>query len=367
MSWNSNNGGPWKPQGQGPWGQPGNQNGQKPNDFEEAIRKFKEALRDLIPFGAGGGGGAGLGGRGVGVGILVAIIGWIAWASFYTVQTKEVALNLVLGRYVGANPAGLHANWPWPIGHVIKVPVWDQQITEVGTRSGVDISAETQMLTGDQNIVDVKFRISWQIDPLHPENYVFNVLNPRETVKAVAESVMREVVGLKTIDGIFTVDRAAVETDVLTRMQKVLDGYGVGAIIKQVQLQAVDAPAQVISAYRDVTAAQQDLQSEVNEAEKYAASKVPGAQGEASQIRAKANAYKEQTVAEAIGQTSRYEQVYAQYKLAPAVTRERIYIETMERALAGMAKTIVDADLRNSPLMLLGQDALSPKATGSAK
>ena len=191
----------------------------------------------------------------------------------------------MFGRYTGKTAAGLNTNWPWPIGSVIKVPVWDQQITEVGYRSlggSTDIPEESQMLTGDKNIVDVHFRVNWQIDPANPEDYVFNILNPRETVKAVAESIMREVVGLKTIDGILTTDRKSVETDVQKRMQEVLDGYRAGVLVKQVQLQSVDAPSQVLSAYRDVTAAQQDQQRAVNEAETYANKVVPEAEGGAA-------------------------------------------------------------------------------------
>ena len=177
---------------------------------------------------------------------LAAVLLWFAWGTFYTVQPNEVGINLVFGRYTGKTAAGLNTNWPWPIGSVIKVPVWDQQITEVGYRSlggSADIPEESQMLTGDKNIVDVHFRVNWQIDPAKPEDYVFNILNPRETVKAVAESIMREVVGLKTIDGILTTDRESVEADVQKRMQNVLDGYRAGVLVKQVQLQSVDAPS----------------------------------------------------------------------------------------------------------------------------
>ena len=221
-------------------------------------------------------------------------------------QPNEVGLNLVFGRYTGKTAPGLNMNWPWPIGNVIHVPVADQQITEVGYRGDAQLDnlAESQMLTGDQNIVNVHFRVIWQIDPAHPEDYVFNVLNPRDTVKAVAESIMREVVGLKTIDGILTSDRKSIEPDVQTRMQKVLDDYKVGVLVRQVQLQSVDAPAQVISAYRDVTAAQQDQQRSVNDAETYANRVVPEAEGQASRILAEAKAYQQQTMLEAKGQTA---------------------------------------------------------------
>ena len=290
---------------------------QPPGELEEIIRRVQDALGKLTPGGSGGAGGKGLGGGGVLFVVLAALLLWFAWGTFYTVQPSEVGINLVFGRYTGKTAAGLNTNWPWPIGTVIKVPVWDQQITEVGYRSlgsNADIPEESQMLTGDKNIVDVHFRVNWQIDPAKPEDYVFNILNPRETVKAVAESIMREVVGLKTIDGILTTDRKSVETDVQKRMQDLLELYRAGVLVKQVQLQSVDAPSQVISAYRDVTAAQQDQQRAVNEAETYANKVVPEAEGGAARIVAEANAYREQTILEAKGQTARYKQIYEQYK-----------------------------------------------------
>jgi modulator of FtsH protease HflK len=367
MSWNNQGGGPWRSPGQGPWGQgPGGPS--QPNDLEEAIRRFQEGLRGLMPGGLGGAGG--LTGRGLAVLALVAVLLWLAFGTFYTVQPNEVGLNLVFGRYTGKTAPGLNTNWPWPIGSVIKVPVSDQQITEVGYRGearGADNLVESQMLTGDQNIVTVHFRVSWQIDPAHPEDYEFNVLNPRETVKAVAESIMREVVGLKTIDGILTSDRKSIEPDVQSRMQKVLDDYHAGVLVKQVQLQSVDAPAQVISAYRDVTAAQQDLQRAVNDAETYANRVVPEAEGRAAAIVAGSNAYKAQTILEATGQTQRYNQIYAQYKNAPAVTRERMYLETMERVLGGMSKTILDSAGGSPPVPYIALDPLQNKPAGAAK
>ena len=347
MSWNNQGGGQRRSPGRGPWGQ-GPFGPQPPSDLEEIIRRVQEALGKLTPGGSGAGG-KGLGGRGALFVLLAALLVWFAWGTFYTVQPSEVGINLVFGRYTGKTAAGLNTNWPWPIGSVIKVPVWDQQITEVGYRSlggSGDIPEESQMLTGDKNIVDVHFRVNWQIDPAKPEDYVFNILGPRETVKAVAESIMREVVGLKTIDGILTTDRASVEADVQKRMQDLLNTYRAGVLVKQVQLQSVDAPSEVLSAYRDVTAAQQDQQRAVNEAETYANKVVPEAEGGAARIVAEAKAYREQTILEAKGQTSRYTQIYDQYKKAPGVTRERMYLETMEHVLGPMDKTIVEFELR---------------------
>jgi len=362
MSWNNQGGGPWRSQGQGPWGQgPGGI--QPPNDLEEALRRLQDAIRSILP------GGGGFAGRGLLFVILPLLLLWLAWDTFYTVQPNEVGINLVFGKYAGKTPAGLNYNWPWPIGSVIKVPVFDQKITEVGYRgdTGTEILAESLMLTGDQNIVNVKFRVAWQIDPAAPEDYVFNIRRPDLAVKAVAESIMREVVGLKTIDGILTTDRKSIEPDAQSRMQKVLNAYKAGVLVKQVQLQSVDAPQQVLSAYRDVTAAQQDQQRAVNEADTYANRVVPEAEGGAARIKAEANAYLEQTVADARGQTSRYNQIYAQYKNAPGVTRERMYLETMERVLGSMNKTIIDASGVNAPVPYISLDALQPKAAGAAK
>ena len=171
MSWNNQGGGPWRSQGRGPWGQ-GPRGSQPPGDLEDIIRRIQETLGKLIPGGSGPSG-KGLGGGGALFLLLAALLLWFAWGTFYTVQPSEVGVNLVFGRYTGKTAAGLNTNWPWPIGSVIKVPVWDQQITEVGYRSlggGEDIPEESQMLTGDKNIVDVHFRVNWQIDPAKPED-----------------------------------------------------------------------------------------------------------------------------------------------------------------------------------------------------
>jgi membrane protease subunit HflK len=369
MSWNNQGGGPWR-SNQGPWGGGPSGGGiQPPGDLEEALRRLQASLRGILP------GGGGFAGRGVVFILLVAILLWFAWG-FYTVQPNEIGINLVFGRNAGKTIAGLNYNWAWPVGSVIKVPVTDQKITEVGYRSEQDAETgrnraqapeESLMLTADQNIVDVQFRVSWQIDPARPDDFVFNIRHPEAAVKAVAESVMREVVGLKTIDGILTTDRKSIEPDVQSRMQKVLNDYGAGVLVLQVQLQSVDAPAQVLDAYRDVTAAQQDQQRTVNDAETYANKRVPEAEGDAARIRLEAQAFRQQTVAEATGQTSRFNQVYAQYKNAPAVIRERMYLETMERILAGMDKTILDTSGVAAPVPYLPLDQLRNKPAGAVK
>jgi modulator of FtsH protease HflK len=205
-----------------------------------------------------------------------------------------------------------------------------------------DVPEESLMLTGDENIVDVDFAVLWKVKPTGVGNYLFNIQNPEGTVKAVAESVMREVIGRSDIEPILTGARQNTENAVHDLLQKTLDSYGAGIVIQQIQLQKVDPPAQVIDAFRDVQAARADLERSVNEAQTYANTVVPEARGRVAQITQAAEAYRSQTVAEATGQTSRFVKIYDQYKKAPELTRERMYLETMERVLGGSEKVIVD-------------------------
>jgi membrane protease subunit HflK len=205
------------------------------------------------------------------------------------------------------------------------------------------VPEESLMLTGDENIVDVDFSVLWRVKPTGVGEYLFNIQNPEGTVKAVAESAMREVVGRSEIQPILTGARQTTETAVQDLMQKTLDNYGAGILVQQVQLQKVDPPAQVIDAFRDVQAARADLERAVNEAQTYTNRVVPEARGRVAQITQAAEGYRQQTVAEATGQTSRFLQIYEQYKKAPDVTRERMYLETMERVLGGADKIIIDS------------------------
>jgi membrane protease subunit HflK len=205
-----------------------------------------------------------------------------------------------------------------------------------------DVPEESLMLTGDENIVDVDFTVLWRIKPDGVGDYLFNIQNPEGTVKAVAESAMREVIGRSEIAPILTGSRAATETAVHDLMQKTLDDYRSGILIQQLQMQKVDLPAQVIDSFRDVQAAQADQQRVQNEAQAYANRIVPEARGRSAQIMQGAEGYKSQAVAEAKGQTSRFLKVYEEYKKAPEVTRERLYLEYMERIFANTDKVIVD-------------------------
>jgi len=293
--------------------------------------------------------GGNLGGRGLIIGILALIFIWLM-TGWYIVRPNEVGLNLRFGKYIGKTGEGLNYNWPYPIGSVIKPQVTNVITTEVGFRTvesvrtsrQTDVAEESLMLTGDENIVDIDVIVQWQIDPAAPENYVFNIQDPPGTVKAVAESAMREVIGRRNIQPVLTTDRAAIETEVRHLMQDTLNTYRAGVQIRLVQLQKVDPPQQVIDAFRDVQAARADQERLRNEAETYANRVVPESRGRAAQLVQSAEAFKDQTVNEALGQISRFNSVYEQYKNAPAVTRERLFLETMERVFGGMDKVILD-------------------------
>lgn len=293
--------------------------------------------------------GGNLGGRGIILGILVLIAIWLM-TGWYIVRPNEVGLNLRFGKFIGKTGEGLNYNWPYPIGSVIKPQVTNVSTTEVGFRTvesvrtsrQTDVNEESLMLTGDENIVDIDFIVQWQIDPAAPEAYVFNIQDPPGTVKAVAESAMREIIGRRNIQPVLTTDRGAIETETRQLMQDTLNTYKAGVTIRLVQLQKVDPPQQVIDAFRDVQAARADQERLQNEAQTYANRVVPEARGRAAQLVQAAEAFREQTVAEAYGQVSRFNSVYEQYKAAPGVTRERLFLETMERVLGGADKIILD-------------------------
>jgi membrane protease subunit HflK len=239
----------------------------------------------------------------------------------------------------------LHFRQPYPIEEVRLPKVTRQNIIEVGMRSSegprgvLRVPEESLMLTGDENIVDINFVVFWRIKDA--TKYLFNIQKPEVTVKEVAESAMRDIVGQSNIQPLLTGARQKTEQAVLKLMQNVLDFYGAGVSIDQVQLQKVDPPTQVIDAFRDVQAARADKERLQNEAGSYANRVVPEARGEAERILQSARAYKEQTVAEATGQAARFLKVFEEYKKAPEVTRKRMYLETMERVLGGTDKIIL--------------------------
>jgi membrane protease subunit HflK len=254
------------------------------------------------------------------------------------------------GKFVRTAEPGLNYHLPYPIETVRTAPALRLIKTDIGMRivddirrgpTTRDVPEESLMLTGDENIVDVDFAVQWKVKPNGLGDFLFNIQAPEGTVKAVAESAMREVIGRSNLTAILTV-RGNIETAVHELMQKTLDSYNAGVLIDQVQMQKVDPPSQVIDANRDVQAARADLERAQNEAQTYANRVLPEARGRVAQVTQAAEAYREQTVAEAKGQTARFLKIYDEYKKAPAVTRQRIYLETMERLFAGTEKIIMD-------------------------
>jgi membrane protease subunit HflK len=280
------------------------------------------------------------------LGLLGALALWLA-TGFYTVRPNEVGINMIFGAYVGQSGEGLRYNLPYPIGRVEKPNVTAVNTVSVGYRPaaqgrGRDVIEESLMLTGDDNIVDIDFDVQWRVNPQRAQDFVFNIQNPEGTIKAVAESAMREVIGRRSIQPVLTTEQASVAGEVRDIMQQTLDAYGAGALINVVQLQAVQPPAQVREAFFDVNAAQQDAVRVQNEAETFASRVVPEARGQAARTVQQAQAYREQSVADASGQAARFRQVYEEYRKAPDIIRQRIFLETMERVLGGMDKIIID-------------------------
>ena len=343
MPWSNQGGGPWGSGGQkGPWGSGPQSSGPTPPDLEELLRRSQDKLRRVLP-------GGNLGGRGFALIALGAIVLWCV-SGFFRVEPDEVGVVLRFGKEVRQVQPGLNYHLPYPIESALTPKALQVRKIDVGMRivedlrrgsTTRDVPEESLMLTGDENIVDVNFSVLWRIKPDGVGDYLFNIQNPQGTVKAVAESAMREVIGRSEIQAVLTL-RQPIEVAVQELMQKTLDHYGAGVQITQVQMQKVDPPAQVIDAFRDVQAARADLERLQNEAQTYANRVVPEARGKAARVVLDAQAYKQQTVAEATGQTARYLQIFDQYKKAPDVTRLRMYLETMERVLAGTDKIILD-------------------------
>ncbi|MEM0907951.1 MAG: FtsH protease activity modulator HflK [Pseudomonadota bacterium] len=366
---NGSGGGPNRPN---PWGQ-GPQRGQDPQnppDLEEILRRSQDKLKRVFPKSGGGGnqGGGpsitGLGGRGIALAAVVVLVLY-GLTGLYRVGPGENGVELVLGKYAGTTMPGLNYNWPYPFGEVFTPDVLRIREVNIGTRSdgrGQDVSEESLMLTGDENIVDVDFRVQWRISD--PANFLFNIEDPEGTVKQVAESAMREVVGTKNIQPILTQERQQIEQDVQTLMQTTLDEYGAGVLVSQVQMQKVDPPAQVIDAFRDVQAARADQERFQNEADAYANQVVPEARGEAARIVETATAYRDQVIAEATGRADRFLSVYEEYEKAPDIVRQRIYLETLERVFAGTDKIIIDQQGGSGVVPYLPLDRL---ATGSSQ
>ncbi len=346
MPWSNqgggNGGGGWQGGGRGPWGQGGGGGGgAQPPNLEELLRKGQDRFKGALPGGRWGG-------KGILLVILVLLVAW-GFTGVYRVGPDEQGVVLRFGKYVEDTGPGLHYHLPSPIESALTPKVTRVNRVEVGFQSSGDfgrssalrdLPEESLMLTGDENIVDINFTVLWQIS--HAGKFLFNIQRPENTVKAVSESVMREVVGRSKIDDVLTEGRNEVERQTLDLMQKTLDEYQSGIVVTQVKLAKADPPAAVIDSFRDVQAARADEERLVNEAQAYANDILPRARGEAERILQEAVGYKNQTVAQAEGEVSRYLAIQNEYRLAPNVTRKRLYLETMESIMQGTNKIVID-------------------------
>jgi membrane protease subunit HflK len=333
-----------------PWGSGGNDRpsgggggNNRPPNIDDLANQFQDSLKKMFPGKKVPGGNRPFFLFGI---IILGV--WLA-SGFYRVLPDEQGVVLRFGKYVNQTQPGLHYHLPYPIEAVLTPKVTRVNRIDVGYRSASDtgratsasdVPEESLMLTGDENIVDIDYSVFWIIKDAG--KFLFNIQDPEDSIKSVAETAMREVIAKNGIQSILTEGRAQVEIDTQNIMQEILDSYDSGISITQVQTQKADPPKEVIDAFRDVQAAKADKERAQNEAEAYANDVIPRARGEAAQILQQAEAYKRQVVALAEGEASRFLAIYNEYRKARTVTQERMYLETMEKVMANINKIIID-------------------------
>ncbi len=363
MPWNNQggNGGGWQGGGGGNRGDDQGQNGgRRPDeggrrpeggpqipDIDDLVRKGQDQLKVLMggrggpkqPNGTGGGDGGGgpaLTKGTIGLGIIGLLFVW-AYASFYSVKPEEQSVELFLGEYSSTGNPGLNFA-PWPLVTYEVIPVTREQTEDIGVgRAGGEAGL---MLTGDENIVDIAFQVVWNITD--PSKFLFNLRDPRMTIRAVSESAMREIIAQSELAPILNRDRGSIAGRLQDLIQQTLDSYNSGLNVVRVTFDKADPPEQVIDAFREVQAAEQQRDRLEKEADKYANTVLAGARGEAAQVLEEAEGYRARVVNEAEGEASRFSAVLQEYQKAPDVTRKRLYIETMEKVLGGVEKIIID-------------------------
>jgi membrane protease subunit HflK len=338
---------------QGPWGRPsaggsgGGKGGgggppQKP-EFEEMLRRGQKRLKELLPDDGSGNG------KIISLFLVIIAMFWLA-SGIYFVKADEKGVVMYFGEYSKTTDSGMNYHWPYPIETVKTPRVTAINRVEIGFHSGgivrsnksggTFIPEEGLMLTGDENIVDINFEVQWKISDA--PKFLFNVRNPEDTVKAVSESAMREVIGKNLIATVLAEGKLQVEVGAKKLIQETLDSYKAGIEIVTVNLLKADPPAQVIDAFRDVQTARADLETSRNQAEAYRNDILPNARGQAQQMILEAEGYKQEVIARAEGEASRFLAIYNEFKQARDITRKRIYLETMEEVFQGMKKIIIE-------------------------
>lgn len=366
MAWNEPGG------GKDPWGGRGGDQG--PPDLDEIVRKMQEKMGGL--FGGRKGGGASRGGNGVGlftVGLFAAgaLVIWLLFG-FYIVDAGKRGVELRFGQFSQITQPGLHWHAPYPIEQVELVDVEKRNFVEVGYRSGAgsgtggsqSVPKEALMLTQDENIVDVRVAVQYQVKDAR--DYLFNVRNPDETLKQATESAIREVIGKSKMDFVLTEGRAEVAMQAKALIQTTLDQYDTGLLVTTVNLQDAQPPEEVQGAFVDAIKAREDEDRQKQEAQAYANEVIPKARGAAARILEEANGYKLSVIAKAEGEASRFEQLLAEYGKAPEVTRKRLYLETMQTVLSNSNKVTVDVSKGNNLLYLPLDQMLKGAAAATA-
>jgi len=360
MAWNEPGG-----NNRDPWGGGGRDQG--PPDLDEVIRKLSDKLRGLFGGKSGGGGRPGITAGVGGIWLIVAIIliGWIL-SGIYIVDEGRRGVVLRFGGYTDTTLPGPHWRLPFPFESHDIVNVEERRAAEIGYRSGERAAhsrpEEALMLTQDENIVDIRLAVQYQIGD--PRDFLFNVADPEATLRQVVESATRETIGKSTMDFVLTEGRSEVVADIKALSQKILDHYGTGLVLTNVNLQDAQPPEEVQDAFADAIKAREDEQRLKNEAETYANEVIPRARGQSARRLQESQAYKGQVVARAEGDASRFEQLLPEYQKAPGVTRERLYLEALEQVLSTTSKVLVDVPGGN-PLLYLPLDKLiKPRESG---
>lgn len=347
MSWNEPPGGN---KGKDPWGNRGN--GEGPPDLDEIVRKMQKGFGGIFgnrPKGVGNNGNSSFNW----IVVMLLLLLWLSYDMFHAIDQQERGVVLRFGEYVTTLQPGPNIRFPRPIEKVYRI-----NVGQVRT-----ITHKASMLTQDENIVDVEVAVQWQISD--PADFIFNVNAPAATLRQAAESAVRRVIGKNKLDFVLTEGRGQIAQDQNTVMQEILNGYNAGILIVTVEMQPAKPPEQVKAAFDDAIKAREDEQRLVNEAEAYANEIIPRARGAAARLREESNAYKTKVIAKAEGEASRFDQLLAEYERAPAITRERLYLDSLETVLTNSNKIMLDADDSNS-LMYLPIDQLMKNRSKSS-
>jgi modulator of FtsH protease HflK len=359
--------------GAGPKAQEGRRPGEGPPDLDQLWRDFNGRINRLFGSRGNDDGGGGNGpsnrgdmrGAGVTVGVVAAIVGliWLASGAFI-VQEGQTGVVTTFGKLSHTTGAGFNWRWPYPIQAHETVNVSQIRTAEIGYRANVrnKQAAEALMLTDDENIIDIQFAVQYTLKD--PVQWLFNNRDQDDTVRQVAETTIREVVGRSKMDFVLYEGREKVAADVHQMMQKIVDRYALGALITNVTMQAVQPPEQVQGAFDDAVKAGQDRARAKNEGEAYANQVIPQARGQAFRLMQDAEAYRSMVVENALGNASRFDQVVSAYAKAPAVTRDRLYIDTMQQIFSSTSKVMVDSRAGN-PMIYLPLDKLIGQGAGN--